>query len=289
LAGSAERAAWSIHLPGPNTGRGGCDASRGRSKFRLHSDPGRDSREPAGAGEYCDPRNAKRLDWMAFTRVQGGANFTGGSGVSTIAVTLGSTVGVGNNICGYFEGALGTGISILSITDDKSNNYTIADQQLDSNNVLRAASFYLANITNSPITITITLSATATFLNIVVDEFAGPVTVPPVHAINSQLNVATTSNAITSGSVTAPSAGSLVFSATGNQGNSNATTGAGFTSGQVSEPAGDDFAYTEYILSRAAGAVAGTFTANATGDNYQTIVMVFAPPTPVLLYGQIWM
>src|SRR3982750_960882 len=185
---------------------------------------------------------------MAFTHVQGAASSTLDTGVSTIAVTLGATVGVGNNIFGYFEGALGTGISILSITDDKSNNYTIADQQLDGNSVLKAASFYLANITNSPITITVTLSSGSNFFNLVVDEFAGPVTVPPVHAINSQLNVATTSNAVTSGSVTAPTAGSLVFGATGNQAASSAAAGTGFTAGQTSEPAGADFAYSEYIL-----------------------------------------
>jgi hypothetical protein len=226
---------------------------------------------------------------MAFTRVQGGANATGGASQSTIAVTLGATIGVGNHICGYFEGATGAGISISSITDDKSNNYTIVDTLLDtSTNVLSASSFYLLNITNSPITITITISSATTFLNIIVDEFSGAVGGLDVHAINLQASVATTSNAVTSGSVTAPNGGSLVFGATANQGNSNATTGTGFTTGQVSEPAGDDFAYTEHILSRAAGSVAATFTSSAT-DNYLTAIMVFRPLDPIPLLGQIWM
>jgi hypothetical protein len=226
---------------------------------------------------------------MAFTHVQGGASFTLDTGVSTIAVTLGATVGVGNLICGYFEGSLGNTISISSITDDKSNNYTIVDTQLDGNGILKAASFYLANITNSPITITVTLSSGSNFFNLIVDEFAGATSGLDVHSINSQLNPATTANAVTSGSVTASTAGSLVFAAEGNQAASTASVGTGFTLGQTSQPAGGDFATSEYILSRAAGAVAGTFTASAAADNYQTIVMVFSPPAPILLYGQTWM
>jgi hypothetical protein len=225
---------------------------------------------------------------MAFAHVQGNSNATGGATQTTIAVTLGAAVGVGNHICGYFEGALGGSISISSITDDKSNNYTIVDTLLDTTtNVLSASSFYLLNITNAPITITVTLSSAAAFLNVLVDEFSGAVAGLDVHAINLQANPATTANTVTSGSVTASSSGSLVFGATANQGTS-ATTGTGFTAGQVGEPAGDDFAYTEYILSRAAGAVAATFTAT-TSDDFLTAIMVFGPPAPVLLYGQIWM
>jgi hypothetical protein len=226
---------------------------------------------------------------MAFAHIQGGRNATNGSTQATLSVTLGATVGVGNHICGHFAGVLGVSGSILSIADDKGNNYTIVDTQLaPSDNLLSASSFYLLNIINSPITITVTLASATSYLNLLIDEFSGPIAGLDAHSINSQASVATTSNAVTSGSVTAATAGSLVFGGTENQGGVGATTGTGFTAGQSDATAGDDFAYTEYILSRGAGAVAATFTAGGV-ENYQTTIMVFSPPAPVLLYGQIWM
>lgn len=226
---------------------------------------------------------------MAFTHIRGGANSTGGTIQTTLAVTLSGTVGVGNHVCGFFEGVTSGGGTLVSILDDKSNSYTVSDTQVDGNGVSTIYSFYLLNIANAPITITVTIAAASSFLNLVVDEFSGPIDSGGVlHSVNSQLAVGTGTDAVTSGSVTVATAASLAFGMTCSGGAGHVSPGTGFTAGQVNETAGNAWNYSEYILNRGTGAVAGTFTGPSSQD-YQTALLVFGPPSPVLLLGQIWM
>jgi hypothetical protein len=62
------------------------------------------------------------------------------------------------------------------------------------------------NITNSPQTITMTIATAQTYVSMIADEFSGVGTLDIAGAVNVQEDPATTSNAVTSGSVTTATA-----------------------------------------------------------------------------------
>jgi len=83
---------------------------------------------------------------------------TGGSGPQTASVTLTSPVGIGSLVVVIIQfGTTGSGV-VTSITDDKSNTYNLLDAAFDGLNKNEFQTAYLANITNSPQTITVHVS-----------------------------------------------------------------------------------------------------------------------------------
>jgi hypothetical protein len=104
---------------------------------------------------------------------------------------------------------IGSGVTISSITDDKSNSYTVEDTTAVTSNF---ASFYALNLTNGPSKITVTLSGASTFLRMVSDEFSGIATSAALdqHALNT-LTAVSGANSITSGNVTTAQSGELIY------------------------------------------------------------------------------
>ena len=88
--------------------------------------------------------------------VQGttGNNFTGSG--STVALTFSSAVSSGDTVCGAVDILYSASASITSVTDDKSNAYTVLNTQNGTFVTTLGASFCLSSITNGPSTITVT-------------------------------------------------------------------------------------------------------------------------------------
>lgn len=222
---------------------------------------------------------------MAFTRVQGAVG--GASAASnTRFATFGAPVGVGNCVVGtvFYGGAI-TGI--VSIKDDKGNNYNVIDTSSDATAVNACTTFVLGNILNGPTTVTFTGTGSDE-IAIWLDEYSGvaPLSNPVDGAAHKLVNLsvaATTANAITSGTVTPVTNGCLIYGTAINETTAlTAVAGTGFTIRQ-SQTAVVAPIYTEDQTQAARAAIAGTFTQSATTATRWFVGVIAILPAGVVI------
>jgi len=211
---------------------------------------------------------------MAIAHIQGNV-FQTFTAAATTPVTLGSTVGVGNAIVGSVTAA--DTVTLTSVTDDKSNTYTILDSHdLAANDI--SYTFCLGNITNGPKTITANWSSSASGHNaILVDEYSGVIAnTNPIdnsgaaHVGNFQAAPGTGTDGATSTAVTTITNGCMIWGSTANlAGDSNpATAGTGFTPRQAASIKG----LTEDLLQSTAGSIAATFTLSTSQGEFTALI-----------------
>ena len=130
---------------------------------------------------------------------------------TTIALTLGATVSANALVVGTVFWGSDT-VTVNGVADDKGNTYTVIDTQHSTGDGASFAQFYKEGITNGPITITVTLSATSAFRRICVSEYAGIATSASIDAHNVRWigSFGTTANAVTSNSATTTANGDLI-------------------------------------------------------------------------------
>lgn len=221
---------------------------------------------------------------MGPARVQGGGTATDTT-ATTVAVTLTNTVGVGNSLFGGFSWDTSGGATV-SITDDKSNVYTILDLENDTSEGQEQKSFYCLNILNSPKTITVTFSVSSSYRALIVDEFSG-ISALDVHTSNLQTSVATTANAITTGNETPTANGDLIYGVQFCTSDSiTPSVGSGFTAGTTLSGSGDQLGSSEYLVQSSAASIAATWTAGVSGQNWASFLMAFKPADSFALDGQ---
>src|SRR5262252_1507507 len=103
--------------------------------------------------------------------IQGRA-LTGATSGTTIVTAFSAAVGVGNTVCGFVTFA-GSGPNIVSsVSDDKGNSYFFESGTLITGDGQNVTAFHRSNITNAPTTITVTLSVSNGFFDMVIDEFS---------------------------------------------------------------------------------------------------------------------
>jgi hypothetical protein len=219
-----------------------------------------------------------------------GANsgFFTGSG-NTESATFANPVGAGDTVCGVVDIAFSSSGSITSVTDDKSNTYTVLDTQSNVSNSF-AGSFCLANITNGPSTITVTYSSDVTgYATVILAEYSGVASVSAVdvHTSAQQAGVGTGTNAVTSGNATTTANGDLIFgvaaSLNGGAGSYFTSSGTGFTQRTQTIQSSSFALTTEDLVQPTAGAIAATFTASTSGLSWGTFLVALkagaSPPT----------
>jgi len=189
--------------------------------------------------------------------VQGNFSSLGGSGQITIAVILASTVTYGNTVTCEVINFNGGVDSPSSVTDDKSNTYTLDDASSNGADNITVTTYHLMNITNGPATITATWSANAAFPQILCDEWNGLGSATDGHNLNSQ-DAGSGTN--TGPSVTTTVSGDLVVSMMA-QGNNPAagTAGSGWTLQTRDANSSDWIPASEDQVQSAAGAVSPTW------------------------------
>jgi hypothetical protein len=209
---------------------------------------------------------------MAFVNVQGGNFQNGGSSSATVAITLGAPIGNGNMVCITVGWSTTVSGDTVTVTDNQSNVYTLADKIFGSSVSYMWATFYCLNITNAPQTITATIARSVTFASILADEFSGVGNTLDAHTGQVQVSISAGTN-ITSGNCTTNFAGDLVYGTTVCAGGaSTITKGASFTQGGVN--VANTF-NTEFLTQGAASAsTAATYTHNNV-DTFITSVMCF--------------
>ncbi len=154
--------------------------------------------------------------------------------VGTSLAASGAVVGSGNTVIGSFSIDSSGGGDIVSVTDDKGNTYTVVDNVNDAANVQRFCSFVLGNIANGPSTITAG-STSKSFRTVTWEEISGVAALSdPRDGHGGQLQTApgTSSNGVTSGSVTTTVNGDLIWGATCNSSDGTVpSVGSGFAAG----------------------------------------------------------
>lgn len=230
---------------------------------------------------------------MAFTRVQSGnAGGVGGGGGfvgSSLPATLAAPVGSGNCVIGAVE-YRAFAATLNSITDNQGNTYTVLDTVTVSSR--SRATFVLGNITNGPTVISANFDV-ADNASIVVEEFSGVIaSAGPTdgHTGQEQSLPGTSTDALTSGSVTTTTDGDLIWGVTYDQdGGVVISAGTGFTLGLAHvTPGGDGYFSTEYKTQTTAASVAATFTTSKSGVHDTFVVALKAAPPPVRVPYNPW-
>lgn len=210
---------------------------------------------------------------MSF--IQGNTHQNGAGAATTVAVTLGSPVAVGNSI--FISVGIGgsDGTETVAIQDDKGNVYVIKDQRRDAAQTYSWQLAYFSNAINSPQTITATISGSRSFLTIMADEHSN-VGVFDKSALNDQVAPGNGTDVITSGSVTTSANGELIYSSCVCVNSDGIVIGTGFSGNQ--SPAVAFTFISESKLQVSAGAVAATYTATVGGSSFLTGIMTFQAP-----------
>jgi hypothetical protein len=213
-----------------------------------------------------------------FTHVQGQSGYEfSGTADATFSLTLPGTVTSGNMVACFVGFAGNPASSLASFTDDKSNAYNVVDAAFDVGDNRSWISLYLTNITNTPQTLTANFSPSMPDPLMICDEYSGVAAVSPLdgHTAQHQAAVGTGTDALTSGSITTTVNGDLIYAAELQDTGAGATVNAGtaYTLRQVPITG----ISSEDKTQATAGAVAGTFTTTASGNNFITGVMAFKP------------
>lgn len=206
---------------------------------------------------------------MSFITVQNNLGADGTATTSNTVALTGSAITPGNLVVGAVQWGNNPVQTILSIQDDKGNNYTVADTTSDGPAGQAEATFYLSNVpAGGPSTITVTFSAATNFRRILWDEFSGVATASPVdgHVIN--LNAGSTStDAITSTNITTTANGDLIWSVYFDDlGGVTWTPGTGFSIIDQAPTTDNAPMGSERRTQSTAGTTAGTWTQGTSGS-----------------------
>ncbi len=190
-----------------------------------------------------------------------------GATSTTIAATWAAATTTGHLVVGWC-GWNDTGTAnLLSVTDSQGNTYSLIGAKIrDTGNNQSHQLFFSANITGGAGSVTCTLSELQNFRRIGIAEYSGVATTAPLdgNANNFQAGAPTTTNGVTSTSITTTAVGDLIFAATQNDSDSNPggatiSAGTGFTARTITGT-GNGIGRMEDQVQAAAGAIAGTFT-----------------------------
>lgn len=194
---------------------------------------------------------------------------------TTITATLSQAAASAAMICGSVVGGRNdAAVPVIStILDDKGNSYPVRQSNGDTQNATNMSSFSLENITNGPISVTVTYTAAMDFRSIVIHEVSGIATASAMdqHAGQSQdtptiTSPPTTPGGVSSGSVTTTVDGEYVYAAAANTaeafGSLSSDTNGGYTN-RVALNSTYTFIATEDQIQTSAGSISGLFHISA--------------------------
>lgn len=220
---------------------------------------------------------------MAIAHVQAPAAATVFSG-TTIALAFGSNVTAGSMLCAHVYANHG----ISGVADSRSQTYTSAVNVTDGA-TFSLATYYFLNTTGGACTVTVTFAGAVAYASLQVAEYSGVATSSALDKVanNSQTDVGTSANAITSGSVTTDTDGQLILGWTSVLvvGAATVSAGSGFTA--RTNVFGDTLF--EDQVQGTAGAIAATFTTTLATADHITLISTYraatasTPRRPLLL------
>ena len=170
-----------------------------------------------------------------------------------------------------------SGSAQTSVSDSQGNTYALATTSNNTTTFQALAIYYAANIKGGADTVTVTLTPSAGYRRLDIQEYSGVATTNPVDvtAQNINLNGGTNTDGVTSTNATTTASGDLIFGvATQDSGTDTISAGTGFTHREALNNGSDNPMVTEDLTQSAAGSVAATFTLSAPGS-YQAQMVAF--------------
>lgn len=183
----------------------------------------------------------------------------GASALSSVSASLPANVASGSAIAGAVYCAC---LTTLTVTDDMSNSYTVLGPETSLTGV-QYWQFYATNLTNSPHTVTATLSAgTGTFWRMEINEVANVISTVDGNAL-AYTAAASGTDGLSSGSITTMIDKDFIFGNGTSYDSKNLLAGTNFS--MANNIFGTiDSLWSEYYWQPTAGSVAATFTPSAT-------------------------
>ncbi|HEX7963503.1 MAG TPA: hypothetical protein VF466_02830 [Candidatus Saccharimonadales bacterium] len=217
--------------------------------------------------------------YSAVTQVQNNT-YTNDTGSTTLAQTFYANTTAGNLIVAAITWDTNTAPNTVTCSDSKGDSYTTINVWIDATNKQSLALCYASNIAGGTTTVTATLGANNNTRRMIISEYSGVAASSPVDVSTGVGGVAgtTTTNGVTSGSVTPTQNGDLIYAATMDTG--TATTIAAGTTAAFSQrnfTNNKDLAVEDYQQGNAT-TVAGTWT-YGTAQRYNAAVVAFKPAT----------
>ena len=218
--------------------------------------------------------------WAVTAKVQSASNAACCSQTS-LAVVAGSNLTAGNSLALfiYVNGETGSFVTISSVavTSCQTNTMTFAGDNPRGASVGdgQGWAYFRNNITGGSCTITVTVSGTTQLLRLILVEISGTDTGSTVdkHVGNYQGSPGNGTDAITTTAVT-PTANGAFFAAFTSSSTGSTTLVAGTGFGTAYED--DNVMAAESQTQTTAASLAGTFTQTGSGNNFVSLLMVFA-------------
>lgn len=222
------------------------------------------------AASLLVPRRALATNALV-QHVQGAANASAGT-TTSVTITAGTT---GNLLCGTV--GCDTGATVTSVKDQNGVSATLVDAITDSPNTTFAQSFYFANISGSPTTITATFSGSIGDRRIQCSEYSGLATSSPLD-VHTGTPASTIATIITTGSVTTTVNGDLLYAAA--HGDSDGgivfAAGTGYTLRDTDNSNSIPLAQEDLLNQTLAGPTVATFSITSPGGTQAAIILLMA-------------
>ena len=215
------------------------------------------------------------------------SNILFSASAATIPVSFSGTVASGGAVIGVAKWDGGSIADLTSVTDDQGNTYSIIDSQQRGSSTM--IMFYLYNITNAPITVTVNLGTARTVRGIAIREASGLGTTDPldgftVHNVSSSAAIGTDNG--NSGSYDTRWDGAYVFAgildASGGLGANTFSAGTGFSGISQAGDGTHTSLATEYQIQTNAGSCEAWFTLTGSSSSCVCWVAAFVPSKPTL-------
>jgi uncharacterized protein (TIGR03437 family) len=159
-------------------------------------------------------------------------------------------------------------VTPVSVTDSQGNTLTQVGTQLNSPGIAASRVYYATNIKGGSDTVTVTLSAQSSYLEIYVTEYSGLNRISPIDATAGAIGKA---GAVSSGNINTTAAGDLIYGYC--VGDSTCTVGSGFTARSTLK--------NNLIEDKIAGNP-GTYSATGTANNGWTMRVVALKPASAI-------
>jgi hypothetical protein len=156
-----------------------------------------------------------------------------------------------------------------SVTDSQGNVFTEVGSQLSTPGGALSRVYYARNIKGGADTVTVTLSASSSYLELYLNEYSGINTTNPIDA---ELGASGSAGAVSSGNVTTTAAGDIIYGYC--VGDWACTVGSGFTARST---------LNDNLIEDETAGTAGSHAATGSATNGWTMQMVALGPTPIVV------
>jgi hypothetical protein len=223
--------------------------------------------------------DAPPVPMVTFVHSTSGSSSPWNTGVTSFGLPLSQDPVAGDVVAVYLthDGR----VTLNSFTDNMNDTYSIVQFIIDNSNQQKAVMAYARVAASGPLTITANFSSAGCCNTMIVHELHGANATTPLdtHAGQLQTGVATTTDAVTTGTATTHANNEYVFAATSdssNAGGQKINPGTGETPREVQNPSMGNPSFSEDRVVAAPGSIASTFTFVKSG-NALSLEMMFQP------------